>query len=884
MANINASIKLGSGFLLKGAPTDLKLTAATIEERNSYVTANALYKGAIVYVEEDNKYYKFTGNQPVADDFSSCFEDFFAHVAGSNVTVNLTGDQTIDGTKTFNTAPKIGSETVTTKEYVDGAIQTGVTDAIGSTIQAHDDDLDKISALDTEGYLYRGSDGTYNTRSVTAKDASVTVETAETGTTISLPVSGVTANSYGPTESTTVDFGGTIAIPQVTFDDRGRATTAATQTITLPAKPTDITGNAETATKLAAPQNFSVTGKATAAEVAFDGSGPVVLNVTSVSADAAEIATKLATAQNFSIGGKVTASEVSFDGSGAVVLNATAVSADTADKLSAARNITLTGAVTGTASFDGSAEASIETTLSNFDASKITSGIIDIARLPKGALERLVVVQDVAALLLLTADDVQEGDTIKIVEASTINEESYPENCLFFVTDGSVFDGSQSEEEVAGAITVYTAGSAASVPWSGVTGKPEQFKPEAHVHATTDITSGILPIERGGTGNAEGKAAALVTPQNFSVTGKATAAEVSFDGTGPVVLNVTSVSADTATTLATPQNFSISGKVTAAEVSFDGSGAVVLNATAVAADTAEKLAAAQNITLTGDVTGTASFDGSAEASIAATLKNSGVAADTYGQETPATPAFGETFTVPHFTVDAKGIVTAAGEVTVTLPDASTASQVLQTVSSDNENYAILAKNNSGVETVTDSAKFAAAVTVNPSTGTINSTAIHTTGNITADGDITGARVWNAVWNDYAEFFPRGEKTEEGDIIMLDHTNEKEQYVKAVKNGSEFIRVVGVHSESFGHIIGGELPVGGKDMYTSNIKKYIPIGLTGRVPCKVVGQVFKGAKIVPSDIPGVGRVYDEKIDSIDDVVGYLVEADNRTDTRLLKIKI
>lgn len=72
------------------------------------------------------------------------------------------------------------------------------------------------------------------------------------------------------------------------------------------------------------------------------------------------------------------------------------------------------------------------------------------------------------------------------------------------------------------------------------------------------------------------------------------------------------------------------------------------NATnATNATTANKLASAQNITLTGDVTGTASFDGSAAASIAATLKNSGVTAGTYTK----------------VTVDAKGIVTSAENVT-----------------------------------------------------------------------------------------------------------------------------------------------------------------------------------------------------------------------------
>ena len=802
MANINASIKLGSGFLLKGAPTDLKITAASIEERNSYVTANALYKGAIVYVEDEDKYFKFTGQQPSGSDFSLCFEDIFGDFADTNSTVNLTGDQTISGTKTFNTAPKIGSETITTQEYVNNKIQTGVTDAIGDTIQAHDEDLDSISALETEGYLYRGSDGIYNTRSITAKDSSVTVESGENGTTISLPVSGVTAQSYGPAETTSVDFGGDIVIPQITFDTYGRATTATNQTITLPSAPTDITGNAATATKLAISRNFSISGKVTAAEVSFDGSNNVVLNATSVTADTA---TKLATTQN----------------------------------------ITLSGAVTGSGSFDGSQALSINTTLSNFDASKITSGVIDIERLPKGALERLVVVEDLSALLLLNSEDVQEGDTIKIVEPTTINDVQYPANCLFYVTDGSVFTGSQIEEELETALTVYTAGTAASVPWSGITGKPSEFTPEAHTHTATDITSGILVIANGGTGNSQGKATGLTTARNFS----------------------------------------ISGKVTAAEVSFDGSNNVVLNATSVTADTADKLTTAQNITLSGAVTGSGSFDGSQELSISTTLKNSGVTANTYGQESGSTLAFGGTFTVPNFTVDAKGIVTNAGEVVLTLPANPGDTKVTQTVATDNAEYPLLVKSTTETSTVTSTSKFASTVTLNPSTGTISASAISTTGNITATGDITGARVFNAVWNDYAEFFPRGENTEEGDIIMLDLNSDEEKYIKAVKNNkNEFIRVVGVHSESFGHIIGGEIPDDNTDIYSFNIKNYIPVALAGRVPCKVIGKVYKGANIVPSKIPGVGKIFDPEINTEDDIIGYLVESDNNEDIRLLKIKI
>lgn len=76
------------------------------------------------------------------------------------------------------------------------------------------------------------------------------------------------------------------------------------------------------------------------------------------------------------------------------------------------------------------------------------------------------------------------------------------------------------------------------------------------------------------------------------------------------------------------------GTLSAAEV-----GALSANGTATAAS---KLAAARTLSVTGDATGSASFDGSADASINATLANSGVTAGTY----------------PKVTVDAKGRVTA----------------------------------------------------------------------------------------------------------------------------------------------------------------------------------------------------------------------------------
>ena len=88
--------------------------------------------------------------------------------------------------------------------------------------------------------------------------------------------------------------------------------------------------------------------------------------------------------------------------------------APTATKLQAARTIALSGAVTGSVSSDFGDNVTISTTLAKFDASKIASGTISIDRLPKAALERLVVVANDTARFALTTATAQSGDTVKV--------------------------------------------------------------------------------------------------------------------------------------------------------------------------------------------------------------------------------------------------------------------------------------------------------------------------------------------------------------------------------------------------------------------------------------------------------------------------------------
>lgn len=136
--------------------------------------------------------------------------------------------------------------------------------------------------------------------------------------------------------------------------------------------------------------------------------------------------------------------------------------APTATKLQAARTIALSGAVTGSVSSDFGSNVTISTTLANFDASKIASGTISIDRLPKAALERLIVVADDTARFALTTATAQSGDTVKVTSTGK----------MYLIKDESKLNSEDGYEP-------YTASQASSVPWSGVTGKPSTFTPPA---------------------------------------------------------------------------------------------------------------------------------------------------------------------------------------------------------------------------------------------------------------------------------------------------------------------------------------------------------------------------------------------------------------------
>lgn len=177
---------------------------------------------------------------------------------------------------------------------------------------------------------------------------------------------------------------------------------------------------------------------------------------------------------------------------------------ESVNKLTTPRVIAISGAVSGSATFDGSSNVSINSTLNSFDASKITSGTLNadrlpeipISKIPAAAMERLYVVESQSAAMSLT---IQEGDVVQIGSGGP----------MYFCV-------SESASTFATKFKVFTAGAATSVPWSGVTnaptklsqfsndagyltsvpaqtwasitGKPSTFTPSAHTQSYTTLT------------------------------------------------------------------------------------------------------------------------------------------------------------------------------------------------------------------------------------------------------------------------------------------------------------------------------------------------------------------------------------------------------------
>ena len=134
----------------------------------------------------------------------------------------------------------------------------------------------------------------------------------------------------------------------------------------------------------------------------------------------------------------------------------------------------------------------------------VLSGTIPLANLPHGAVERCVVVPNDDARFALTMEEVQIGDTVKVTETGF----------MYFVVDNAKLNEDAGYE-------IYSAAAASTVPWAGVTDKPNTILGYGITDAvsSTEVSTTAEP-EKLLKLDAEGKLPADITGDASTVGGK----------------------------------------------------------------------------------------------------------------------------------------------------------------------------------------------------------------------------------------------------------------------------------------------------------------------------------------------------------------------------
>lgn len=284
------------------------------------------------------------------------------------------------------------------------------------------------------------------------------------------------------------------------------------------------------------------------------------------------------------------------------------------------------------------------------------------------------------------------------------------------------------------------------------------------------VNVGTIGVGYGGTGTA------TAPKQGGIIYGSSTSAYGCIDAgsSGQVLMS----GGTSAPTWHTPTSTNTASRIVQRDASGNFSAGTITATLSGNASTATAFSAAKSVTLTGDVTGTASS--TAGWSVATTLANSGVTAGSYGNSASAAPGHTGTFKVPYITVDAKGRVTSATSVTITLPsDNNTDTKVKQTAYSTSANLPILT-----------------CTTASPTSGsayeTYYDTGVYINHNTKA---LTATKIYGAVWNDYAEYRAQYEEIEPGYCVVSSNSG------KVSKTTKKLQACDGIVSDTFGFGIG-----------------------------------------------------------------------------------
>jgi len=356
----------------------------------------------------------------------------------------------------------------------------------------------------------------------------------------------------------------------------------------------------------------------------------------------------------------------------------------------------------------------------------------------------------------------------------------------------------------------------------------------------SNISSGTVAAARVATlnQNTTGSAATLTTARTIG--------GVSFDGSANITLPGVNTTGNqntsgSAATLTTPRAIALTGAVTGT-ANFDGSAGISIATTATSDPT---------ITLTGAVTG------------AGTLTNLGDVSIT------TTATADPTLTING---DASGSATFTnlGNATLTL-----------TVADDSHNHTIAnidnlqseldgkltagATSGSGISGSASSGTFT--VTSNATNSNTGSTIVFrdSSGNFSAN--VISATTTSARYADLAEKYISDTDYEEGTVLIFG--GEKEVTECTAKYDK---RIAGIVSTDPAYLMNSE-------------SSGINVGLIGRIPCKVVGEIRKGDLMVASDTPGHAEAWkDESNPMTGSVIGKSLEDKYGSATGVIEVVV
>ena len=161
------------------------------------------------------------------------------------------------------------------------------------------------------------------------------------------------------------------------------------------------------------------------------------------------------------------------------------------------------------------------------------------------------------------------------------------------------------------------------------------------------------------------------------------------------------------------------------------------------------------------------------------------------------------------------------------------------------------------------------VGINSGTTAIVNAGTNGVGNIGATGatfNTVFAKATTAQYADLAEVYTSDQQYPGGTVVVFDGEQEVTQ-----SHSSHDTRIAGVVSTNPAYLM-------------NHNEVGVPVALQGRVPCRVLGPVSKGDRVVASHIPGVAQALDPLHYQPGCIIGKALEANDSTDISIIEVVV